>query len=99
MRQLRASLWYYRAVAPACMLVTAVCVYTVFRYDSAPIGTLLFLKIMTTGLFSFITTYTKKKELFFYYNIGLDKYKLFAVAFVVDLLIFILVLTLIKSIR
>lgn len=98
MRLLRASFWFYMGLAPVCWVVTVACAYTIFMYTNAPAGLLMFLKILTTGLFCWITIQIKKKELFYYYNIGVTQYQLVAGALIMDIMIFKLIIALVKGI-
>jgi hypothetical protein len=91
MQRFLAVLRFYISFAPAgCWLVTIACAWVSRGNGGLPL--LIFLKALTLFFVYLFVNTGKKKELFFYYNLGLSKEKLFTYAFALDLILFATIL-------
>lgn len=93
MQRFLAVLRFYISFAPAgCWLVTIACAWVVLKWGAGSLSMLFLLKLTTLFFVYLFVNTGKKKELFFYYNLGLSKEKLFIYAFALDLILFAAIL-------
>jgi hypothetical protein len=92
-RRVQAIFQFYTGFAPAgCWLVTIACGWVVFKWGMNTLSVLLLLKLLAWVLLYVFVQHNKRKELYFYYNMGLSKQALFIGAFIIDLMLFAIVL-------
>jgi len=88
MRTIRLIYTFYRSFFIASILVTLACIAIINEHGLKALGSLLWIKIFTLGLiFLFIRNY-KRKEFFYYQNLGISKKRLWISVFTVDILLF-----------
>lgn len=90
---------FYRGFAFSCLTITAACTKITWHYGGSVFLSLLLFKLITLSLVYYFVSVGKKKELFFYYNLGLSKNIMFAISFAIDLFIFFAALLLTNSLR
>jgi hypothetical protein len=90
---------FYRGFAFSCLTITIACAIITWHYGSSVCLSLLLFKLITLSLVYYFVSVGKKKELFFYYNLGFSKNIMFAISFAVDLLLFFAALFLTNSLR
>jgi hypothetical protein len=89
-KQFRLLLTFYIGFAAPSILVTFSSTYLIFSLGFSALVYLFWFKVITNAIFYFSFNTYKKKEYFYYQNLGLSKQKLWFFNLVVDFLIFIL---------
>jgi hypothetical protein len=93
-RMLRLLLTFYKSYAAVALLITLSCSWIFWINGLKSFVFIFWFKIITLALIAcFISTY-KKKEFFYYQNLGLSKLQLWSYTLTADMLIYIAVLTL-----
>jgi len=64
--------------------MTIVCAQSYTATGISGLIPLTWLKLGTTGLCLYFINYSKRRELYYYYNLGISKKKLFAIATLAD---------------
>jgi len=79
---IRAYLQFYKSIIPFILMFTLL---SFFIFGLVP----SFIIFLTIGIFiGFLTFYLiKKKEFYFYYNLGISKWKLFRAVFLINLIL------------
>jgi hypothetical protein len=89
LKQVRLLTSFYIGFAAPSILITLSCSYLLFSLGITAIVYLFWFKIATTLIFYFSVNAYKKKEYFYYQNLGLSKQKLWCINLTLDVLILI----------
>lgn len=85
---IRLLLTFYKTYFIASFLITCCCLYIYTLYGIRTFMFLFWFKILTLGLiYSFISIY-KKKEFYYYQNLGVSKALLWATTITIDIALF-----------
>ncbi|HEY4147485.1 MAG TPA: hypothetical protein VGM41_01085 [Chitinophagaceae bacterium] len=92
-KTIRLIIGFYRSFFPATFLITLCCVFLFREYGPHILVPLLWLKAATLGLvFYFINSY-KKKEFYYYRNLGISNVILWSTTLGFDIVLYIFLLT------
>ena len=92
MRTLKLIARFYNGIFWPNFLVTFILIYAIIlhpEYMSKLIGTFFWCKVLTTGAVFFSAMTYKKKELYYYQNLGVSKVQLGVVTSVFDFLLWV----------
>jgi hypothetical protein len=96
---IRLILTFYKSYFLATFLITLICLYIYNIYGIQTFVFLFWFKALTLGLiFYFITEY-KRKEFYYYQNLGVSKLLLWATSLTFDFVLFISLLFWVHKIR
>lgn len=83
---------FYRGFMPVSLIITGSCIWIFWRGGYSVFAVLFWYKVITTALiYCFINSY-KKREYYYYQNLGLSKRKLWALSLAFDFSLFILLI-------
>jgi hypothetical protein len=88
MRTLRAILSFYSSFAFVGFLLTAACLGTLYSTGLAMFTLLFWLKVGTMWIIYYFTDNIKRKEYYYYDNLGISKSTLWIPALVLDFIVF-----------
>ena len=92
MRIFRLILTFYRSFFIASFIVTIACMSIISEHGLKALGSLLWIKIITLGLiYLFINNY-KRREYYYYQNLGVSKMKLWYSSITIDIIMFIVLM-------
>lgn len=97
MRTIKLITRFYSGIFLANLLVTLSCIGVIAIYGSLAhklMGMLFWYKIISIGLIFSTAIYYKKRELYYYQNLGVSKVKLCIVTSVSDFLLWLLLIVL-----
>ena len=89
MRHLKIVLTFYKSFFVAGIIVSLACISSLYFSGFKALSPLVFLKLLTLGVIIFYINLSKKKEFYYYRNLGLPKPRLWIYAVAIDLTIFI----------
>lgn len=93
-------LYAYRNIAVPANVITALIGYTTFTAGATEgLGWLFWIKVATSTILILYIHLFKSTIVFFFMNLGIGKRQLYASMFIIDIVIFILVNTLILFVR
>lgn len=72
------------------MVITAACVYLFYLFGWGAFGPLLWFKLASFAIIYMFSLGDKKKENYYYHNLGLGRVCLWVTTFTIDFLIFLL---------
>ena len=90
---------FYSNFLLASVIITACCASIFWKYGMGSFTALFRFKIATLLLTCFFVNSHKKKEYWYYFNLGFSKTFLWAVSFAADMALFLLIIILIYTIR
>ena len=94
LRKLQLIFTFYKSFAPVSGLITLLCGSISYAHGINTFTTLFWFKVITLGLiFLYLYAY-KKKELYYYRNLGLSAQYLWSVTLILDMVFFISLITL-----
>jgi len=94
LKKFRLSLNFYRSILPFNISITLACCFLEWKFpDSQIMGILIFFKLLTLVLSLLFSSFLRKNEFYYYYNLGISKIVLGTVSFVVDLFLFAVALS------
>ena len=97
MKRLAPVFRFYYGFAPAgCWAITVLCANIVHKWGRSVIAPMLFFKLIVLGLVYYFVSIGKKKEMYFYYNLGYSRNALFAYCTVIDMALFIISLLIVN---
>jgi len=92
MRHLRLILTFYKSFFVLSFIVTLACLYIVQVHGLKALASLLGLKLLTFGLiYLYITSY-KRRDFFYYQNLGMPKKKLWFSSLTLDIILFLVLM-------
>ncbi len=92
MKTIRLLYTFYKTFLYASLLITAVCIYYIYILGMEFFAPFFWGKIITQGvIFYFISAY-KKKEFYYYQNLGVSKKMLWISTLLFDTILFIVLL-------
>lgn len=92
MRHLRLILTFYKSFFVLSFIVTLACLYIVHVHGLKALASLLGLKLLTFGLiYLYITSY-KRRDFFYYQNLGMPKKKLWFSSLTLDIILFLVLM-------
>lgn len=92
MIKLRLIITFYKSYALASGIITLSCMSIIFAGGLKTFTALFWFKILTLGvIFYFINIY-KRKELYYYQNLGVSKLFLWISTLAIDLMLFVLLI-------
>ena len=77
------------------MIITLLCIYFFRLNGESALGVLLWFKLLTLGLFVFFIENYKKKEFYYYQNLGISKSILWISTLVFDFALFVVLIILV----
>ncbi len=95
----RLLLTFYRTCFIATFLITCCCVNIYRLYGVETFVFLFWFKIITLGLTCYFINIYKKKEFYYYQNLGISKLLLWITTLTFDLVIFVSLLILVHKLR
>ncbi|NQU34832.1 MAG: hypothetical protein HQ521_16515 [Bacteroidetes bacterium] len=90
MTKLRLILTFYKSFAFASSIITLACLSLLFANSISVFTILFWFKIITLVVIYFFINSYKRKEMYYYLNLGISKKALWTSVMVLDLLLFIL---------
>ena len=84
---------FYRSFILLPALITVCCLGLFLEYGFSIFAALFWLKIATLAVTYYFTNYYKRQEYYYYYNLGISKRKLWTLLVIIDLLVFVLLIT------
>ncbi len=90
MTKLRLLLTFYGSFAFASSIITLACISLLFANAISIITILFWFKIITLVIIFFFVNSYKRKELYYYLNLGISKKALWTSVIALDILLFIL---------
>jgi len=93
LKKIKLLFTFYSSYMVAAMVITACCVYLIWKADTDKIlilSILLWFKLITMALIYFFMNEYKKKEYFYYQNLGVTKLLLWTTTLSFDLTVFLL---------
>lgn len=99
MRTLGLLLTFYKSFAFTSLMITLSCLSIIYVWGLNTIVILFWFKIVTIGLISYYIHNFKKKDYYYYKNLGLSRITLWISTIVFDLCVFLILIILILNIR
>ena len=93
MKTLRLISTFYKSYFIASSTTTIICIALLYKNDISIITFLIWFKFITFGLIAYYINSYKKKEFYYYQNLGLSKLFLWISTIIIDVLLFIIVMT------
>lgn len=90
---------FYKGFLLSSLLITACCLGISWEYGYSVFPELFWFKIATLGLTLYFINSYKHKEYYYYQNLGVSRLLLWAVTFIFDFSIFILLIFFINKFR
>lgn len=98
-KTIRLLFTFYRNYYLFSSLITCCCLLIYFNYGIQTFTELCWFKTLTYGLILFVVNEAKKKEYYYYQNLGVSKALLWGATLAFDFLLFVLFIILIHQIR
>ncbi len=99
LKTLRLLFTFYKSFLFVSLLITSICVALFWQYGYSIFSSLFWFKILTLGLtYYFINDY-KKKEYYYYQNLGISKELLWVSTILSDIIFFIILITQIYKLK
>lgn len=89
MRLFRIVFTFYKSFIVASSIITITCLSTLFINGLKTLSTILCFKLFTLGIIILYINLYKKKEFYYYQNLGLPKIHLWIYALGLDLILFV----------
>ncbi len=99
MRILRLITTYYKSFAFASSIITLSCTAIAYFNGIRTLALLFWFKIFTLGVIFYFINVFKKKEFYYYRNVGVSKFLLWISTILFDTILFILLLALTVKFR
>ena len=99
MNNIRIVLTFYSSFIIASSLITLACLISIYKNGPGALAYLLPLKIFSAGVIIIFINHFKKNEFYYYQNLGLSKTSLWLITMGIDMIIFILSITMLISLR
>ena len=90
LKQIRLLFTFYTGFVAPSLLITLSCTFLIYSLGISALVYLFWFKVITTVVFYFSLNAYKKKEYFYFQNLGLSKQKLWTFNLVIDFLLVIL---------
>ena len=94
MRHFRLILTFYQSFFFVSTIITMACLYITYIHGLKALSSLLLLKIMSLGLIFLYLSKYKRRDFFYYQNLGISRLKLWVYSMTLDVLVFILLIIL-----
>lgn len=91
-RKCRLILTFYKSFLLASLVVNACCIYFFLKYGYGIFNVLFWFKIITLSLIFYYINDYKKKEFYYYQNLGISKQKLWVACLMFDFMLFLFLL-------
>lgn len=98
MKHLKLVITFYKSFFAASSLITVVCLSTLFLYGLKTFSAIFLFKLITLGVIVLYINLYKKREFYYYHNLGLPKKHLWIYALGLDFLVFVSFIILLVSI-
>lgn len=98
-RNLRLIRTFYAGFFLPSLLVTAGCIRSFWLYGWAGFSAVFWCKVLTLALLYFFVNEYRKKEYYYYQNLGISKTMLWAASLSLDVMLFILLLIISNLLR
>jgi hypothetical protein len=89
MRRIRLVITFYRSFVVTSSLVSLLCFSALLLYGLKTFSAIFIFKLITLGVIVLYINLYKKREFYYYQNLGLPKIKLWTYALGLDFLLFI----------
>ena len=99
MKTLRLLLTFYKSFAFASVIITLSCMSIIFTEGIKTITALIWFKIVTLFLIFFFINNYKRNEFYYYQNLGISKLFLWISTMAMDIIMFLLLITITLMIR
>ncbi|OQX75746.1 MAG: hypothetical protein B6D64_11140 [Bacteroidetes bacterium 4484_276] len=99
MRQLRIVLTFYKSFIIASGIITLTCLSALHINGLKVLSAILLFKLFTLGIIILYINLYKKKEFYYYQNLGLSKPTLWIYTLATDLILFVSLITLMQWIK
>ncbi|MBG6234307.1 hypothetical protein IWX76_000862 [Pedobacter sp. CAN_A7] len=90
---------FYLNFCLVSVIITLVSMAMFYELGPGAAAIILWFKIITMGVFSWYVSSYKHKEFYYYRNLGLSKFKLFACTLGFDFVVFVLLMVLTNVVR
>ena|ERR1700744_315089 len=94
MKTIRQILTFYRSFFLLSLIVTGLCMYSIHLNGIRAFFVVFICKTLTLAAFFYFITIYKKKEFYYYRNLGVSKLTLWVATLTIDYVLFIVLLTL-----
>lgn len=99
MRTFRLILTFYKSFFFISLIISLICMYITYLQGFKALSSMLLVKSLSLGLiFLFISRY-KRRDFFYYQNLGISKSKVWTSSLGLDILLFIVLIVLTLIIR
>jgi len=99
MTKLRSLVTFYKSFAYSSSVITLTCMVLIFLYGLETFKVLFWFKIATLGLIFLVINNYKKKEFYYFYNLGISKLFLWASTLLFDFFLFLVLFFITLNIR
>ena len=99
MKTLRLIGTFYKSYLIASSIITIICMYLIYENGVEAITALIWFKLITLAIIVYYINLYKKNEFYYYQSLGLSKLFLWISTLLIDLLIFIISLSIILQIK
>jgi hypothetical protein len=83
---------FYRSFFFTSLVVDVCCIHFFLKYGYSVFNALFWFKLITLGLIFYYVNDYKKKEFFYYQNLGLSKQRLWIITLTFDFILFLILL-------
>jgi hypothetical protein len=90
---------FYLNFCLVAALMTLVSIAMLYELGPGAVAIIVWFKIITMAIFTWYVSANKHKEFFYYRNLGLSKFRLFACTLGFDLIVFVLLMVLTHIVR
>jgi len=97
-KTIRLLITFYRNFFITTFIITCCCLFIYALYGLATFTGLFWFKISTLGIIYFAIETTKKKEFYYYQNLGVSKRLLWSATLIFDFMLFILLIIILHQI-
>ena len=95
LKTIRLLFTFYKGYWIPSIIITLFCIYFFKLNGESALGVLLWFKLLTLGLFVFFIENYKKKEFYYYQNLGISKSILWISTLVFDFALFVVLIILV----
>lgn len=99
MRTLRLIGTFYKSYIIASSITTISCMNLIYLYGISIVTVLFWFKLITLGVIVYYINSYKKNEFYYYQNLGLSRLFLWTSTIIIDVLLFVILLTVMFQIR
>ena len=98
-KHINSIFYFYRSFSLPGIVFSVVCCWLFWKYGVSMLPVLVLFKLVTDFITGYFINQAKRRQFFYYYNQHISRGYLWSIAFLIDLLIFLVVLCTVLVLR